>query len=379
MKTINLYESIGKKAVFGLCLILSLMLGLQPSLAADKNFIRAMEVSKSFAIGQKDLLRVENKFGHIRISYWDRNEVSVRAVIRAQSYDKDRLQELLDHVQVGIEKQGNTVRAKTSISALNTTNESISIEYLISMPADLACSLEQEFGNVYMPVDNRGACNIQVSYGNLNGGNFSGPANFDISFGNLKINDVKNATLKMRYCNGSRLENCQQLHLDMKFSTLKMLNASSLRMSSEHSKLQAGTLDKIHVKSEFDNITIQELKNNLSHEKFAYSEITINKLSPNFEKIDLSGSFSTLNVHIDKKAVFHIHFHDTGNSVCNIEGGFNGPHRFVEGPNSTFTTEGKNHNGKQYEYFFDINGGKKRVINFKGNFNKLNINGLKNP
>lgn len=379
MKTIKLHESIGKKAVFGLCLILGLMLGLQPSLAADKNFILAKEVSKSFAVDQKDLLRVKNKFGHIRISYWDRNEVSVRAVIRAQSYDKNRLQELLDHVQVDIEKQERTVQAQTRISALNTTNESINIEYLISMPADLACSLEQEFGNVYMPVDNRGACKIKVSYGNLNGGNFSGPANFDLSFGNLKINDVKNATLKMRYCNGSRLENSQQLNLDMKFSTLKMQNASSLRMSSEHSKLQAGTLDKIHVKSEFDNITIQELRNNLSHEKFAFSEITINKLSPNFEKIDLSGSFSTLNVHIDKKAAFQIHFHDTGCSVCTIEGGFNGPHRTVKEPNSTFTTEKKKHKEKQYEYFFDINGGKKGVINFKGDFNKLNINGPKNP
>ena len=66
-----------------------------------------------------------------------------------------------------------------------------------------------------MPENNKGKCSLYVKYGNLNGGNFTGPLNIDVQYGNMEIADVDNANLDLAYCSKAKVGNGSQLNLSL--------------------------------------------------------------------------------------------------------------------------------------------------------------------
>lgn len=101
------------------------------------------EISQSYSVSSNDRLQVENRYGNITITHWNKNEVAIRVEIECKARSEERAQENLDRIQIETQKTGGIVSAITTIKKEmngNSNNESMTINYYIQMPPKLAAT-----------------------------------------------------------------------------------------------------------------------------------------------------------------------------------------------------------------------------------------------
>lgn len=367
---------IGEQSLLRFCLLLFLVLfcselGWAGKLESSKK----KEIIKSFNVGKNDILQVDNRFGNITVAHWNKNEVFIRVLIEVKVRNEEKVQAIMDCINIRMEKTGNTVSAVTNLRSQNGNNggkQSFTINYYVNMPSDLTCAMTQKFGNIVMPEMNNGKCNLHVKYGNLNGGNFTGALNIGIQYGNMVISDVDNATLELAYCNKSSIRNASQLNIDSKYSDLTLGNVCKMNVESKYGDVRINKLDDGYMELKYGNCKIGELKHSIRVEELSYSTLTIKELAAKFDEVNVDAKFSDLNIYIDKNASFRVVANDMKYGSCKIQGGFNIQHR--KHAESLGGFDSSKYQKEKDNYTLDVNNGKNGCINFNGNdYSDINV------
>ena len=119
--------------VFGLALLLWLTCSF--SLVANPlEVVKKKTIERSFNVGSNDRLHVENRYGNITVTYWNKQEVALRVEIESKARNERRAEENLGRVRVECGKTGGVVSAITSIEPRksgNGSHESFNIHYYI--------------------------------------------------------------------------------------------------------------------------------------------------------------------------------------------------------------------------------------------------------
>ncbi len=334
--------------------------------AAKQESIKKKEINKSFNVGKNDILQVDNRYGNITVTHWSKSEVSIRVVIEAKARNEERAQEIIDCVSIRMEKMGNTVSAVTSLKPQNgKSRESFTINYYVNMPAELTCDLTQKYGNIIMPENNKGKCSLYVKYGNLNGGNFTGPLNIDVQYGNMEIADVDNANLDLAYCSKAKVGNGSQLNIDSKYSNLNLGNVLKMNTEAKYGDIHINRLDNGYMELKYGNCKIDKLKQGINVDELSYSTLTIKDLASNFDKVNVDASYGNLNIYIDVNASFRVVANNMKYGNCKIQGGFNIQRRNQDENSVGFDSRDNQKN--KNNYILDVNNGKNGRINFEGN------------
>src|SRR4051812_956757 len=70
----------------------------QPKFKKEKSY------SKSYTISGNDKITLDNQFGEMKLTTWDKNEVKVEVSISGMADDETRAQEILNRITVTDEK-----------------------------------------------------------------------------------------------------------------------------------------------------------------------------------------------------------------------------------------------------------------------------------
>jgi hypothetical protein len=184
--------------------------------------------TKSYPADGNDKLEIDNRYGKVTVTTWNKNEFKVDVQIKAFANDDVETQKLLDQTSVTDNKENNLVSFKTVINSGSNSNtfwESWSsngktsvhkmiVNYTVYMPAKSAVSITNRYGlidlptlsgkvtinNVYGGLKAKSLTNtdnvINVKYGNANIGNLEG-SDLNVSYGslNLDVADKVNAVI----------------------------------------------------------------------------------------------------------------------------------------------------------------------------------------
>lgn len=336
--------------------------------AAKQEGIKKKEINKSFDVGKNDILQVDNRYGNITVTHWGKSEVAIRVVIEAKARNEERAQEIIDRVSIRMEKTGNTVSAVTSLKPQNGNNrgnQSFTINYYVNMPDELTCDLTQKYGNIIMPENNRGKCDLHVKYGNLNGGNFTGPLSIDVQYGNMEIADVADATLDLAYCGKASVSNGSQLNIDSKYSNLDLGAVRKMNTEAKYGDLHIDRLDDGYMELRYGNCKIDELKQGINVDELSYSTLTIKDLASDFDRVNVDARYGNLNIYIDVDASFRVVANDMKYGNCKIQGGFDILRRSQDENSVGFDSRDDQRNKSNYT--LDVNKGKNGRIHFEGN------------
>lgn len=360
MKTNYSHATMHKQSTFRTSMLMLLVLLCSlPTWANQFSDIKKKEIEKSFTVSKNDLLQVDNRYGNITISHWNKNEVAIRVEIEAKANSEKKAQAILDRIHIQMEKTNHTVSAVTSLDPDNSSgnNQSFSIKYFINIPEELSCSLTQRFGNINMPENNKGKCNLQTKYGNINGGNFYAPLEVEAKYGNIIIaNTTDKLEVECKYGNLT-VGKVKQMDVEIKYGNLQI------------KELENGSLDQ-----GYGNSTIQKITEGITISDLGYGTLNIKELSPNFKKVSIEASYSTVNIDMDKNASFHLIAEDMKYGNCRVKG-FN----VTQNNQTTHTSDFDSQEIKKNNDYYDlsINSGKGGKIHFNGNkFSNIKITAL---
>jgi hypothetical protein len=328
--------------------------------------VKKKEFNQTFNVDANGRLQIENRYGNITITHWNKNEVAIQVIVESKANSESSAQRGLDRVTIELKQSGNMVYGLTSLKSQNGWNNSgdnnrININYHISMPATFAANLSQKYGNINLPEKNQGECTLEVKYGNITAGSFTAPLRIEAGYSNVKLEDVKSLHLNVSYCGNVSINNGEAMTIDSKYSNLNMKNVSQLSMDKKYGNLQVQNVDKMSIDVKYSECTVEQIKDELNS-SLSYSTLTVKELSPGFSRVRAEARYGNLNLSISSKESFKV-------DARNIKYG----NADVKGFNITSTNV-----ENKVDYYYQINGASgSSTINFDGNsYSNIRINAL---
>src|SRR5579871_755246 len=115
----------------------------------DQDVRKQKLINKNYPVGPDDRLQIENQFGNVVVSTWDKNEIVVDIEISARASTDAKAQEIMDKIDVKDGKDGHSVWFKTKVGEIHNGNghrgrnddeerkdqRGFYIDYVVHMPA----------------------------------------------------------------------------------------------------------------------------------------------------------------------------------------------------------------------------------------------------
>ncbi len=322
--------------------------------------VKKKEINKSFPVDKNSSLFVDNRFGNMTITHWNKPEVLIRVEIESVASQERQAQQNLDRVKIDLRQNGDKVSVITSRENLGkgrNNNERLTVNYFISIPATMKLELTQAYGNITLPSKNEGESDITVKFGNLSAGSFTKYLKLDAKYSNVLVRDLVNASLDLSFCGDVEVGNGKNLSIESKYSTLKIGDLDVLDLDNKFGNLKAGNLKKATIEMKYSDVTINHLSDELRADALDFGTLKIKNLDAGFKLVEAEAHYGTLDIRIAPKASFQINAEKTGDnlSVRDLK-------------ETKHTVENKT------DHYIEINGGSSRKINFDGNrFSSLKV------
>lgn len=200
---------------FKLFAILVFLLAPVFSSAADGgNVEKKKTISKTYTVNGDDKLSIENSFGDVVVSTWEKNEIQVDIVIGANAPTDEKAQHMLDDIKVDEGKGDRDIHFKTDIGNMGNGKKNrdggdsrrFYVDYKISMPAGNPLSIENSFGKINIG-NFTGPVNLISKFGELTTGKLSDAQTLHVEFGKADIGPVTNPDVTFKFNSSSVIKN----------------------------------------------------------------------------------------------------------------------------------------------------------------------------
>ena len=210
-----------------------------------ENF-KERNISKTYT-ASGNTLNIDNRFGNIKITTWDKNEIKVDIHLETSSTDKEFTEKSFERMDVEESKDGNNINLKTVLNkggeknvSCNNCSNTIVVDYDIHIPANNALKIQNSFGDITIP-DYTGQVSLTVKYGGLIAGKLSRPEKIEVSFGNAELKSLSNIDLEFKYSKvtiGSLMGNCKLKFSFCGYSKVNLDNGlTSLTVNDSYSSV----------------------------------------------------------------------------------------------------------------------------------------------
>lgn len=300
-------------------ILIASVFSLFSCLAATNGKSAQKEIRKQFSVTEATRFIAYSKYGNLTIAYGQDDFVIVDAKIEAKASSEKQAKKMLDNLDVVMDATPGKVSIKTVIDNGNDwgRQREFSIDIHVTLPARMQAELNQKYGTITMPGDNRGKYQIDMKYSKLTAGNFTQPLNVEAGYSKLKLGNLKQVSLELSYCSDVLLNNVEIASIECKYSDL----------------------------------SFRRLDNLLSKADLSYSSLDIDEVSVGFQDINIDARYSKVNIRVAPKTPFTLIAENTRYSKCLLL--------------SDFLSNNVRKNGKSYEYA-EVNGAHSGKINFSG-------------
>jgi len=332
------------------------------SFAKKSEEVKSKVISKNYTVKADHLLEVDNKFGEVKITTWDKNEMQVKVTIEVKGMSENRAQKSLDAIQVDISESTDETSFTTKFGDkyegknVKYDNE-FTVDYEIKMPKTNRLNLDHSFGAFVMN-DLDGAASIKVSFGSANIGKLSSKSN----------------ELTFKFSSPIEIEHIEEGELTIKYSKLNLTSATQLKMESEFSSSKVVAIGKLDLEIKFGSFDIQELiqteiESKMSsinvgtlHEKgifdTKYGSLTLDEVTNKITLLDIDGEFSPIKVKIAEGASFAA---DLSTNMANLK----------VPSDKSWKEKVKEHNSESYKGSFGKN--TENIVKIDSNFGSVKI------
>jgi hypothetical protein len=211
------------------------------------------EVRQTHAFTTESKLYLENKYGNVFISGWDKNTIEIIVNIEAESKNADKAEKLLARVQTNIQATEKLITITSEIGATKKgffgrqinkidpfKNEKTTINYTIYLP-------KWAFIEIYN------------KYGDITIADWNGTLKADVEHGDLRISDMlKNADLTIKYGKLNAVT-LQESSIVSKDGFLTIHNGSNLQIESDGSEMLLSNIKNLQIISNKDQIEISKI------------------------------------------------------------------------------------------------------------------------
>ena len=184
----------------------------------DEDVRKQKVINRSYSVTANDKLEIDNQFGNVVVTTWDKNEITVDIEISARASTEERAEAIMNKIVVRDGKDGNSIWFKTKVDEIhngnrnrddeesghNKDNRGFYIDYVIHMPEGNPLGISNSFGKTEVPAF-KGLVNLTSKFGSLNTGALNNVDQIDVEFGKAYISSVSNGKVLFKFNKESRI------------------------------------------------------------------------------------------------------------------------------------------------------------------------------
>lgn len=214
------------------------------------------KVERTYTMTNGGELYVDNKYGDITVTGWEKNSLAVTIQISVTHKKKENAKKMLDRINPQIKDAGDFVGITSEIQEKSTNifsryfnkanpfdfdKGNVRIDYTIHLPFGAEMDITNKFGDVI----------IEDWTGKLNG---------DVQHGDIWINEnLNNADISVKY-GKLRAKSINYGNIRLKNASLDMDSSRDLRLNSSGGTIKIEKVSLLELFSSKDDITIQKVR-----------------------------------------------------------------------------------------------------------------------
>ena len=265
-------------------------------------------IEDQFSIGESAQLKIDSKFTDVKIINNDEDQISIEARLWVKSDRQELAEELLQNLNVSIEKSGNEISVTTVIPEKmpSRRNTEFGIELSVYAPVYIDLDLNNKYGSAFIE-------------------EISGLAMINIEFGNLKVQELTRGKekpydeLRLEHSKAS-IEEAGWLKADISYSKISIEESEALMLLTKYSGVSISEIVSLVSDSKYDTYKIDEIVNFSGEMKYAnlsigelskkfeikssYSSVKVAEINADFEMITIQNSRGGYKLGIDDNASF---------------------------------------------------------------------------
>jgi hypothetical protein len=285
---------------------------------SGQSFSEKRSYQKTARTSKEMTLEINNKYGTIQITPWNKDSVAIKVEIEANASNLDRLHKMLEGVDVNFSESSFMLRAETeytqNISMLfesfkGMTNKLISydsrlqVNYFISAPLYLDMKIVNKYGDVYME-DNTGTFSLNLSNGSFKAGSLNKSARLELTFCDATIDKMRSGSIDASF---SEIEigETGDISVNSISSRYELKKTGRLETESKRDKFYIGSAIAVSGNSYFTDYRIDELSKEINTDT-KYGSLNADHIDKNFDLISINSSYSDIDIKFDQMASYNL-------------------------------------------------------------------------
>lgn len=289
--------------------LLLLIAGASVSVKAAE---RTKTFAKRFEITNDAQVRLDTRYGKLRIETWDSSAVSFHAFVQVEAPTDKRADERINAVTVEFEQNGKEVLMRTDIQperirwfSFNVSGStSINITYTVKMPKHLAIEIAHSYGDILFR-EFTGLVSINLKYGNLRADALPRGENavlnrLALSYAKADIAQVGWLNVEAKYSHLT-LKKATALAIESRYTDISLGEVGSLAFDSKYDGYKLKQVDKMTGKGSYTDMSVSRLQRFVEAD-FSYGDFEVDYVAPQFELVKVKSTYTDLEVCIDETA-----------------------------------------------------------------------------
>ncbi|MCX6285671.1 MAG: DUF4097 family beta strand repeat-containing protein [Bacteroidetes bacterium] len=263
-------------------------------------------IKKEFSVSPDAQLTISNKFGGIHCSNWDKNVVGIEVKVVVDATNDNTAAKMLEKINVNFNSTTSLVEVTTVFDEMNTSGRNrFQVDYTINLPSSMSLDLSNKFGDIYIN-EASGKTRINLSYGSLDVNKLNNSDNLiDLKFCNsAKVRSIKGAVINLKYSTLD-IDYAGSLRLDSKFSNLNANKIIALNVSFEGGAVDIKNSSTIESRSKFSDMDIERIEQSLSLD-IQYGSCSVRNMGPDFTSINIKNKYADVDVRLPESAVYSL-------------------------------------------------------------------------
>lgn len=273
---------------------------------------------QSFKVSPKGNVQISTKYGNVHFVIWDKDSVRFEVDMLVKANKPDRVKKIADCISFDFSGTpgfliGQTIfntntlwtDVATMANTLFATGTSVNISYYVYLPADCNIKVTNKFGNIYMN-QHSGNVDVTVSNGDLNIEEVKGDFRLNQQFGNSFIGQIQNGRINLEFAE-IEIEKAKSINFKTSSSRIEIKDADIIELDSRRDKFYISKINTITGQTSFSNINIKNINEQMILNT-KYGDFSIDNINKNFNMINITSTYSQINLFINKTTSFQYDF-----------------------------------------------------------------------
>ncbi|QNM86924.1 hypothetical protein H9W90_07390 [Polaribacter pectinis] len=269
-------------------------------------------IKKEFTVNSDARVSLNNRYGNLNITTWDKNRVEIEVTITVKGDDLDAVEDKLSSIHIAFNSSSSSVEAETIFGDKKNNwswwkrskNINYRINYVVKMPKTNSVDLDNDYGNIYLD-KLFGKADINCDYGKISVGELLATNNnINLDYCSTStINYMNSGDVNIDYSK-LNIDNSKDLRVNADYSTLKLGKAGTIDFNCDYGSVSVNDADDININSDYTSMRFGTIRKNLNIDT-EYGSVTVKELAKNFENVVINGEYAGIRIGVEPGAVFN--------------------------------------------------------------------------